>query len=294
MMIDFREIPQANKSNGGQDRFEQFACDFLETIGFKIIRRPDRGPDGKKDLIVSDTRTGVSGETTIKWLVSCKHFAHSDNSVKDTDEPDIYDRVLKHNCQGFLGFYSTLPSSTLSDKLYALRDRIEGTTYDSTRIERELLSCNQKERLLASYFPDSNDKYRQSIYIDKSNQKDENNKLTLTMTEEDVFQITKTAIIILEIEKIREEYFEASWDDKKNVLNKLYRFPDHSNERIASAIFDFLEDVAHLTSVKIPSDIAGSIHSLVLTLFPSSYNNDTKKRIENGKKMCLHWIYLSI
>src|ERR1044072_8263585 len=205
MIIDFTEISLANKGNGAQDRFEQFACDFLETIGFKIIRRPDRGPDGKKDLIVSDIRIGVSGQTIINWLVSCKHNAHTGVAVKDTDEQDIYDRVIKHNCQGFLGFYSTLPASTLSDKIYALRDKIEYTTFDSTRIERELLLNNQKERLLASYFPISHDKHRQNLF----NSKQTNNKgeVTTSQTEEDVLRIAKTAIILLEIEKIKEKYY---------------------------------------------------------------------------------------
>lgn len=284
MIINFKEIPPANKGNGEQDRFEQFSCDFLETIGFVIIRRPDRGPDGKKDLIVSDTRTGVSGQTTIKWLVSCKHNAHTGVAVKDTDEEDIYDRVIKHQCQGFLGFYSTLPASTLSDKLYALRGKIECTTFDSTRIERELLLNKQKERLLASYFPISHDKYRQNLFNHNSTQTDSKTQVATSLTEEDVLRITKTAIILLEIEKIKEEYYSKKWDARENPLHKLYRFTDHSNENVASAIFDFLDSVAHETRSGMPWDIASSIHSLVLTFFPSSYDNEAKERIENGKR----------
>ena len=37
MIIDFKEIPIASKGGGEQDRFEQFACDFLEAIGNKIL-----------------------------------------------------------------------------------------------------------------------------------------------------------------------------------------------------------------------------------------------------------------
>jgi len=286
MIIDFKEIPPANKGNGEQDCFEQFACDFLETIGYKIIRRPDRGPDGKKDLIVSETRTGIGGETTIKWIVSCKHNAITGTSVKDTDEEDINDRVLKHKCQGFLGFYSTLPASSLSDKLYGLKDKIETDTYDSNRIERELLQNNQKERILASYFPISNDRYRKKIINDSSNLTEDKSDLSPTITEDDILRISKTAVIQIDIEKIKEKYFNSSWDNKKNILSKLYRYSDHSNEKVASAVFYFLESVAQLTSVKNPSDIASSIHSLVLTFFPSSFEKDEKERIENGK-MCI-------
>lgn len=251
MIIDFKEIPQANKGNGVQDCFEQFACDFLETIGYKIIRRPDRGPDGKKDLIVSETRIGIGGETTIKWMVSCKHNAIAGTAVKDTDEEDIYDRVLKHKCQGFLGFYSTIPSSSLSDKLYGLKDKIETDSFDSIRIERELLQNNQKERILASYFPLSHDKYRQKLLSNTSKHSENKVNVSSSITEDNILRISKTALILLEIEKIKEKYFNSRWDKKRNILSKLYRFSDHSNENVASAIFYFLGSVAQLTSVKI-------------------------------------------
>jgi hypothetical protein len=287
MIIDFKEIPPANKGNGEQDRFEQFACDFLETVGYNIIRRPDRGPDGKKDLIVSDKRMGVSGETTIKWLVSCKHYANTGVAVKDTDEPDIYDRVIKHGCQGFMGFYSTLPASTLSDKLFGLRDKIEETTFDLTRIERELMLNNQKERLLASYFPISHDRHRQNLFHDNSNRTSDRIQNKTSLTEEDILRITKTAIIILEIEKIQEKYYSRQGVFRRETLDRLYRFTDHSNEKVASAVFSFLESVSHLATVKMPSRIASSIHSLVFTYFPSSHENERNDRLENGRQ-CIY------
>lgn len=287
MIIDFKEIPVANKGGGEQDRFEQFACDFLETIGFKIVRRPDRGPDGKKDLIVSDTRKGVGGETTVTWLVSCKHKAHTGIAVNDIDEEDIYDRVLKHKCNGFLGFYSTLPASTLSDKLHGLKDKIEYTTFDSTRIEKELLQSNQKDRLLVSYFPISHDKYRKQLFNDNNIENGDESKTTTALTEEDVFRMCKTAIIVLEIEKIKWEYYSSKGDKQKEALNKLYWYSDHSNERVASAIFRFLNSISDTTRGGLHSDIAGSIHSLVLTFFPSSYDTEEKERIENGKQ-CIY------
>ena len=52
MILDFKEIPQANLGSGLQDTFELFARDFLSYLGYRIIQDPDRGADGKKDLIV--------------------------------------------------------------------------------------------------------------------------------------------------------------------------------------------------------------------------------------------------
>jgi len=72
MILDFKEIPQANKGDGRQDTFELFSRDFFEILGYEIIQHPDRGADGKKDLIICESRVGISGVSQIKWLVSCK------------------------------------------------------------------------------------------------------------------------------------------------------------------------------------------------------------------------------
>lgn len=45
MIIDFKEIPIANKGGGEQDRFEQFACDLIAAYGlliFKFIYRESK------------------------------------------------------------------------------------------------------------------------------------------------------------------------------------------------------------------------------------------------------------
>jgi hypothetical protein len=284
MIIDFTEIPMANKGGGKQDLFEQFSCDFLETIGFKILRRPDRGADGKKDMIVSENRKGVEGETIIKWLVSCKHFAHTGTSVKDTDELDIYDRVINHKCDGFMGIYSTIPGSTLSNKLSGLESKIQTTIYDSTRIEKCVMSSNQKDRLLSSYFSKSYTKYRKQIPLEDIQDKQH---IETQLTEEDVLRITKTALISLEIEKIKEEYFDTDWHNRENPLNKLYRFSDHSNGIVSGVIFDFLQSVANQTRSKMPSDIAMAINGLIMNFFSSSFEETEKELIKNGKK-CIY------
>jgi hypothetical protein len=159
MIIDFTEIPQANLGGGLQDTFELFTRDFLEDLGFEIIQHPDRGPDGKKDLIVGEVRSGVGGKTSVRWLVSCKHFAHSGKSVSDTDEPDITDRVAAHKCQGFIGVYSTIPATSLNVKLNGYGDKICHQVYDRERIEKELLKHPLGIKLSRRYFPLSIDKF---------------------------------------------------------------------------------------------------------------------------------------
>lgn len=142
--LDFKEIAQANKATGDQDSFELLAGEFLELGGYKILSGPDRGNDLGRDLIALETRPGVGRETHVKWLVSCKHKAHSGKSVGLGDEQDIVDRVRAHNCVGFIGFYSTLPSSSLTQKLTSIKSNnssFDFQFFDREYIERYLL-CN--------------------------------------------------------------------------------------------------------------------------------------------------------
>jgi len=158
MILDFKEIPQANSFDGRQDTFELFARDFLEEMGYEILSEPCRGSDGKKDLIVGERRSGIGGTTNLKWLVSCKHYAFSGKSVTDTDEPDISDRIKKHKCSGFMGFYSTIPSTSLSKKLEDL-DMLEHIVYDRGKIEKKLLESPACRELARRYFSNSMEKY---------------------------------------------------------------------------------------------------------------------------------------
>ena len=159
MILDFKEIPQANDGSGFQDTFELFSRDFFEILGYEILQHPDRGADGKKDLIIQETRTGLSGTTKIKWLVSCKHYAHGGKSVSDTDEPNILDRISVHNCDGFIGFYSTLPATSLANNFEGLKKKINIQSFDRGQIEKILLETPQGLKLASRCFPKSLEKY---------------------------------------------------------------------------------------------------------------------------------------
>lgn len=158
--IEFGEIPSGNRGGGKQDTFELFARDCLEFLGFHPLTSPSRGPDFGKDFIVEEVRRGAGGETRIRWLVSCKHFAHSGDSVSPTDEQNIRERVESHQCGGFIGFYSTLPSSGLSHLLEGLQGIIEVQVYDSERIERYLLESPAGVHLAQRYFPRSIEQWK--------------------------------------------------------------------------------------------------------------------------------------
>lgn len=151
-ILDFKEIPKAHIPNGQQDTFELFARDFFESIGFKIIEGPDRGNDGGRDLIIEEIRKGIIENTKIRWIVSCKHKIHSGKAVLDSDEINITDRIKKHNANGFIGFYSTLPSSTLQNTIRGLSENVQ--IYDREKIEAILID-EKKTNLIKRYFPES-------------------------------------------------------------------------------------------------------------------------------------------
>lgn len=149
-MIDFKEIP----FNG--DVWELFSRDFLEELGFLIETPPDRGADGGKDMLVTEVAKGKLHSYEFRWLVSCKHFATSGNSVNENDhERNILERVRGFKADGFLGFYSTIPSAGLNARLAQLKAQKEIKDYrifDCMLVEKYLMQKGYAS-LLMRYFP---------------------------------------------------------------------------------------------------------------------------------------------
>lgn len=96
-------------------QWEFFAEDVLWHIGYEIIQRPSEGNDQGKDLIVR--KSGLS------YLVSCKHYLKSGKPIGPDIEKNISDRVLRHNCDGFIAFYSTHATTNLESQFEQLSNR---------------------------------------------------------------------------------------------------------------------------------------------------------------------------
>jgi len=142
---------------------------FLEKLALMLSNEPARGADGGKDLIVLERRTGILGETEVRRLVSCKHFAHNQKgkkgkSVSTDDEQNILDRVKSKNCDGFIGFYSTLPSSGLDNNLRGLSSKISYHVFDWAKIEKLIVGYYNREQLFLRYFPESYKKWKELHY----------------------------------------------------------------------------------------------------------------------------------
>jgi hypothetical protein len=164
-IIDFREIgsPKTDHPSGKdapigisnlQDDFEFFCQDFFKLVRKLTIFAPiSRGPDNGIDLGVEEK---LSDGRTVRWLVSCKHKAHSRASVTDDDEKNIIERVSKWKCDGFIPFYTTAPSTGLASLIEGVEGfgkRVE--RYFKDRIEQELLTSPEGIQLAARYFPKS-------------------------------------------------------------------------------------------------------------------------------------------
>lgn len=150
-MIDFTEISHEGET------WELFARDFLEANGFYIESSVDRGADGKKDMIVQEYLQGTLGRYPFRWLVSCKHNAKSGKSVSEKDEPNILERLRAWNCDGFIGFYSTVPSSGLNSRLHQLKENSNIKDYrifDGKLIENYLIRIGFST-LVMRYFSES-------------------------------------------------------------------------------------------------------------------------------------------
>lgn len=148
-IIDFTEIKPAHK-------FEQFAADVLHSKGFEINIGPAEGPDGGMDMVVTDTLIGRVSTKPVKYLVSCKHL---NRAVGTSDEKDIESRVRSHNCDAFMGFYSSHVTQGLNDKVYGLKSNPRQSLHfdvvliQDTDIKRILYELDDGYRLVRQWFP---------------------------------------------------------------------------------------------------------------------------------------------
>ncbi len=286
MILDFKDIPAGNTGGDGQDQFELFSRDFCKAIGFKIVQHPSRGADRKKDMIVSGK---FEGTKDIWWLVSCKHNAHSKTrrAVNDTDESDLITRLVVNKCKGFIGIYSTIATPNLSNNLHDLRNKYQSEVFDHRRIEDYIFEKVERHHLVWRYFENSYNKHKDKFKVNqpKNNMKSPKSKTATTLTEDDILRISMTAIILIELEKIKQQYANSNWDKRADTLGELYKYSDHTNLKIAEAVFSFLSNVADGTRSGMTSEVALSVFSLALDFFPYSESpKDKKKIIELGNQ----------
>lgn len=141
-MLDFKEI-----AKDGED-LELLIRELALALGYRA-RWSGRGADGGRDLILEETGDPLLGAKTRRWLVSCKHTAHSGGgtgrSVSGEDvgsDGGIVDAVAQHRADGYLLVCSTQPSSALVTRLEAIEASKDVLTHvwDGVELERMLNS----------------------------------------------------------------------------------------------------------------------------------------------------------
>ena len=160
-IIDFREIISPNRAHAAvanlpigksaqTNDFEQFSrAFFTNVLKWTIFKEPVIGPDGGIDI-------GVQDLDGCRWLVSCKHKAHSASPVGTDDERrGIIERVLAFDCQGFIPFYSTSPSPSLQTDITGASKMVNVKHYFPGDIENALLGNSHGIELAARFFPKS-------------------------------------------------------------------------------------------------------------------------------------------
>lgn len=160
-ILDFREICSGNAAHKSvkdapignsnlPDDFELFCQEFFTQVKrFRIFRSVSNGPDLGIDLGVEE----ITESGKVKWLVSCKHYAHSGSYISDDYEKGITERVASWDCEGFIPFYTSIPNSTLSQHILGAEKFVKVERYYKDRIERELLENSNGSLLAARYFP---------------------------------------------------------------------------------------------------------------------------------------------
>ncbi|CBJ50893.1 restriction endonuclease [Ralstonia solanacearum] len=148
-MLDFKEL-----ATDGQD-FELLIREILFREGFHVAWS-GRGADGGRDLVCTESRQTILGSEAKRWLVQCKHFAHSEKSVGIADLDDIVTSAAQHRCSGYLLACSTFPSSAVVQRLEGIAAnsemRLSTNYWDAVQIER-LLATPLMWRIAQRFFP---------------------------------------------------------------------------------------------------------------------------------------------
>lgn len=100
-------------------------------------------------------------------------------------------------------------------------------------------------------------------------------------TEEDLFVAAKNALLVIEILKTREKYYEAEWSERGDILSTLRKYHSQTNFQLAKELFSFLSDVTEYTRGTLPKDIALTVYCLIVDFFPYLKDEDrVEKEIE--------------
>jgi len=110
---------------------------------------------------------------------------------------------------------------------------------------------------------------------------------TSVITTEDILVASKNALIIIELVKIRQNFYAADWEDRADILETIDRYYPHTNFRLAYDLFSFFTEISDYNRGAMTKDVASSIYGLVLNFFPYSDDEaDKEKNVELLNECC--------
>lgn len=157
-MIDFAELP-INGIKFEQLIRELFICEGFETYWTGV------GSDNARDLIIIEKVVGSLSNFQRKWLVSCKHNAHSQKAVGRNEINNIIDDCKSIGAEGFILACTTYPSSSLVKRLEEIEEnqKILTKIWDCITLERKLTRPHTF-KILKSFLPKSRLNFEWNIY----------------------------------------------------------------------------------------------------------------------------------
>jgi len=157
-MINFKELPVDGIL------FEQFVRELYMREGYEI-HWTGVGSDGGRDLVLTEKLTGSLSTKERKWLISCKHRAHSGKSVGVKELGDFSADCNAIDAEGFILACSTQPSSATIKRLdeSSSSKKILTRYEDAISLEKKLMHPNTFN-LINQFFPLSAKSFEWQIY----------------------------------------------------------------------------------------------------------------------------------
>lgn len=148
-ILDFTEIDK----NG--DDFELLIRELLYNKGLEVYWS-GKGPDGGKDLLCIERYQSHFKWFTRRWLVQCKHNAHSGKAVGTQDLGNVENSCTLYNADGYFLVCSTFPSAAVVNILDGIEKNGKITTafWDYRALERQLL-VPENWSIINMFFPNS-------------------------------------------------------------------------------------------------------------------------------------------
>lgn len=108
------------------------------------------------------------------------------------------------------------------------------------------------------------------------------------LTEEKLLIASKNAIIIIELADLKSRYLKSEWSGKGEILDEIYKYLDHVNNRVILEVYDLMRMAAVQTRAKMPIDVVVSICGICQEFCPSFSDEEELTQSIKLAKTCIY------